>query len=302
MVWNKLAGKYDNLWVQKYSLEPTRKAVIKIIQDLNLIDSHIVDIKNEAGQNLEYNNVPYDGGHKVPIIEGTIISNDKNTIFAEDKNKKESPKYRIIDIGCGTGQLLDDICKTGIPCELTGFDKSSEMILSAKAKNIDATLFCADIAEDFADAIKREIPDVKEIENLSAPTQIESKPSSPVMFQKPKSDNLNLSNSGESDYLKFDLAICCHSFPYYKNKPGIVSKIHNMIRENGHAIFVQASINNPYDGFVMSLIEKTAEKADYLSREEFTELMKNKFEIISTFKIHEKWFMPSICGFVMKKI
>ncbi len=33
-VWDKLAKKYDDLWVQKYSLSPTREAVLKYIEKL----------------------------------------------------------------------------------------------------------------------------------------------------------------------------------------------------------------------------------------------------------------------------
>ena len=33
-VWEKLAHKYNNLWVQKYSLGPTRREVKKIVLPL----------------------------------------------------------------------------------------------------------------------------------------------------------------------------------------------------------------------------------------------------------------------------
>ena len=33
-VWEKLAHKYNNLWVQKYSLGPTRREVLKIVLPL----------------------------------------------------------------------------------------------------------------------------------------------------------------------------------------------------------------------------------------------------------------------------
>lgn len=51
----------------------------------------------------------------------------------------------------------------------------------------------------------------------------------------------------------------------------------------------------------MSVVEKTAEKADYLSKSNFKKLFESKFEIIEEFEIKEKFFMPTLAGFVMRK-
>ena len=56
-VWEKLAHKYNRLWVQKYSLGPTRREILKIA---------------------------------LPMLE-------------------ENPNLKILDIGCGTGQLIGEI-------------------------------------------------------------------------------------------------------------------------------------------------------------------------------------------------
>jgi len=202
MVWDVLAKKYDNLWVQKYSLAPTRKAVLKNIGKLDNIN-------------------------------------------------------KLLDIGCGTGQLLQEIYIKNKNIKLYGLDKSEQMIARAKDKNTGATLFCVDISED---------------------------------------------NIMETLGGGIDLVVCCHSFPYYKNKPEVINKIYNLLKESGYVIFAQASINSFYDKFAMSIVEKTAEKADYLSRRDFIALTEKKFEIKEEFQIHEKWFMPSICGFVLKKL
>ena len=202
MIWDKLARKYDNLWVQNYSLAPTRKAVLKNIE----------------------------------MIEGI---------------------HKLIDIGCGTGQLLQEIHIKNNNIKLYGLDKSEQMITCAKDKDTGAMLFCADISED---------------------------------------DIMDTLGGG------VDLVVCCHSFPYYKNKPEVIDKIYKLLNAGGQAIFAQASINNLYDKFVMFVIEKTAEKADYLSRIDFIALVEKRFTITSEFQIHEKWFMPSICGFVLNKL
>ncbi|MHB8127605.1 MAG: class I SAM-dependent DNA methyltransferase [Mobilitalea sp.] len=202
MVWDKLAKKYDNLWVQNYSLAPTRKAVLINIEKLDNIN-------------------------------------------------------KLLDIGCGTGQLLQEIYINNKNIKLYGLDKSEQMIAQAKSKKSGATLFCADISED----------------------------------------NILESLGGD-----FDLVVCCHSFPYYKNKPDVINKIYNLLNDRGYVIFAQASINSFYDKVAMSIVEKTAEKADYLSRKDFIALTEKKFEIKEEFQIQEKWFMPSICGFVLKKV
>ena len=56
-VWEKLAHKYDRLWVQKYSLGPTRREVRAIL---------------------------------LPLLA-------------------KEPSLKILEIGCGTGQLIREI-------------------------------------------------------------------------------------------------------------------------------------------------------------------------------------------------
>jgi len=198
MIWNRLADKYDQLWVQKYSLCPTRDYVLRLLRDMRA-DS-------------------------------------------------------LIDIGCGTGQLLDQVSQKHPQIKLTGIDKSEEMVRKCREKKIPGRFICGDIAE--ADHGKE----------------------------------------------TFDAIVCCHSFPYYENKPKIIEKVHGMLNESGKAIFIQASQNSLYDKVALWLVERTAEKAEYLSREEFCSLFESRFIIEERFTIRMKWFMPSICGFVMRRI
>ncbi|MDF1618210.1 class I SAM-dependent DNA methyltransferase [Petrocella sp. FN5] len=202
MIWNKLATKYDRLWVQKYSLEPTRRKVMVLIGGFN-------------------------------FQEATVL-----------------------DLGCGTGQLLDEIGRFYPRYKLYGMDKSEEMLKVAKSKKIKANWIHHNIDSD---------------------------------------------HILELDGKTFDLIICSHSFPYYKKKEHVLNQVEKYLKEDGIAIFTQASINNHYDNFVMKMIEKTAESAAYLSKAAFKKLVSRHFTITYTFTIHEKWFMPSIFGFVMRK-
>lgn len=83
-VWENLANKYNNLWVQKYSLGPTRREVLKIV---------------------------------VPLI-------------------KKNEKLRILDIGCGTGQLVYELSKRNENVNYLGIDVAHNMINEAKKNNL----------------------------------------------------------------------------------------------------------------------------------------------------------------------
>ena len=82
-VWENLAHKYNNLWVQKYSLGPTRREVLKIV---------------------------------MPLLN-------------------ENKKLKIIDIGCGTGQLIKEISKECENVNYLGIDVAENMIKIAKENN-----------------------------------------------------------------------------------------------------------------------------------------------------------------------
>ncbi|WP_010246691.1 class I SAM-dependent DNA methyltransferase [Acetivibrio cellulolyticus] len=196
-IWDKLSKKYDSLWVQKYSLTPTRKKVLSIL-------------------------------------------------------KRCKSDFSMLDVGCATGQLLSEVRNEFSRSKLFGIDKSEQMIELARSKNIDAKFDCV-YAEEY---------DTK---------------------------------------IKFDVVTCCHSFPYYQEKELVLKKVASLLNENGMAIFIQGSINGIYDRIVMSIVEMTAEKANYLSKKEFINQAKEYFVIEESFLIKEKWFMPSICGFVLRR-
>jgi ubiquinone/menaquinone biosynthesis C-methylase UbiE len=97
-IWDYWADKYDSLWVQKYSLGPTRKAIVDAL---------------------------------LPIL---------------DKDKK----YKILDMGCGTGQLLREIQAVfkDFNIEYTGIDISHKMIEICRLKDSNADYFVSSI-EDY---------------------------------------------------------------------------------------------------------------------------------------------------------
>ena len=196
-IWDKLSHKYDTLWVQKYSLKPSKNKILALI--------------GSADESLS-----------------------------------------LLDVGCATGQLLCEIKEKYPQAQLFGIDKSQSMIKAAKDKNAEIEFRC------------------QAAEELNADT-------------------------------KFDFITCCHSFPYYSNKTQVLQKLSQILKDDGKAVFIQAGINNLYDRFVMAIIEKTAEKADYLSKKDFCRMAEEYFAVEECFAIKEKWFMPSICGFILGK-
>lgn len=85
VIWDFWAKHYEGLWVQKYSLGPTRREVMLILKEKLKLDK----------------------------------------------------KYKLLDVGCGTGQLLREIKAkhTESELELLGIDFSKEMIQHAIEKD-----------------------------------------------------------------------------------------------------------------------------------------------------------------------
>ncbi len=206
-IWNFWADKYDKLWVQKYSLTPTRDYIVKVISET------------------------YE----------KYISND-------------SKKIKILDLGCGPGELIMEIYDKFENVEITGVDFSEKMLEISQKRNPKA---------------KHVKMDVAKLQNLKD---------------------------------KFNMIICTHSFPYYKEPEKVMKELNGLLDADGILHIGFASGNNLYDKFSLGFVKITTGPANYPSDKKFRKLIEPYFEVEKLKIIKEKFFMPRIAIYTLKKV
>jgi len=199
-IWNFWADKYDKLWVQKYSLKPTRDYVLKAISDMNI-----------------------------------------------DKN------IRVLDLGCGSGQLIHEMSHMFNNLNITGIDFSEKMIEMSQARN------------QMAQHIKLNADELYKIND------------------------------------KYDLIICTHSLPYYKEPEKVLMELSKLLNDDGNLLIGFASGNNFYDKLILSFVKLTTGPANYPSDEGFRKIISSFFKVESLGIIKEKIYMPRIAVYKLKK-
>lgn len=93
-IWNFWADKYDDLWVQKYSLSPTREYMLEAMSEI------------DSNENI-----------------------------------------KILDLGCGPGQLINELYDKFKNVEITGVDFSEKMLEISKKRTPQAAHIKLDAAE-----------------------------------------------------------------------------------------------------------------------------------------------------------
>ena len=97
-IWDFWADKYDRLWVQKYSLKPTRDHIVIVLSDY--------------------------------------------------KNKfKNNEELKVLDLGCGPGELIRDLGREFVNIDVTGIDFSEKMIEISKKRNPRAKHLIMDVSD-----------------------------------------------------------------------------------------------------------------------------------------------------------
>jgi ubiquinone/menaquinone biosynthesis C-methylase UbiE len=101
----------------------------------------------------------------------------------------------------------------------------------------------------------------------------------------------------EPDQRPFDMIVCSHSFPYYPDGEAALRNMADMLRPGGQLLISQACTNSMYDTIILKLTGLTTSKAVYRSSEQMTELGRSLFSELKTFRISEKFFVPSLYFF-----
>ncbi|MCI5196436.1 MAG: class I SAM-dependent methyltransferase [Candidatus Electrothrix sp. AW5] len=99
----------------------------------------------------------------------------------------------------------------------------------------------------------------------------------------------------------FDLIVCSHSLPYYTDGEAALHKMAKMLRPGGQLLLSQACIDTLYDAVIMQLTGLTTSKAVYRSSQDMIELGQSLFSELKTFRISEKFFVPSLWLFQWMK-
>ena len=200
-IWNFWADKYDKLWVQKYSLKPTRNYIVKALSKY---------IKNDG--------------------------------------------IKVLDLGCGTGELIFELTNKFNNLEVTGIDFSEKMIEISKKRNPSAKHLKMDASE------------------------------------------LNVLDT------KYDIIVCTHSLPYYKEPKNVFKHLNNLLSDEGKLLIGFASGDSIYDKFILGFVKLTTGKANYPSDNEFRAMIFPFFEVENLKIIRKKFFMPRIAVYTLKKV
>ena len=221
IVWEKLAHKYNRLWVQKYSLGPTRREVLKIV---------------------------------LPLLE-------------QDKSLK------ILELGCGTGQLIHEIASRYPEVNYLGIDVAENMIAAAREAN--------KVKQDANESIQKGKLDTKK--SITTNRNLE--------FRVCPVENFDVKE-------KYDIIICTHDFPYFPDKEAVMHKIAGLCSERAQIIIVNSSTNSLKDLIINFFLKATTSKAKYLSIEEMKKLFeKSRLRVKAIRIIRERFYMPTIALF-----
>ena len=101
---------------------------------------------------------------------------------------------------------------------------------------------------------------------------------------------------------KYDVIICTHSLPYYKEPEIVFKELNRLLSDNGVLFIGFASGNNFYDKFILSFVKLTTGPANYPSDENFRQLISSYFQVENLKIIKEKFFMPTIAVYTLKKV
>jgi len=205
-IWDFWAKHYENLWVQRWSLKPTRDAVVE----------------------------------------------ELSMIYQRDDT------FTLLDVGCGVGELLEEIRATFPKVRVYGLDYSLRMTEKSKER-VPEGVTCHQAVEDLESNNKTIFPEV------------------------------------------FDVIICTHSFPYYKDQSKVIQLFYRRLAPNGRLLLAFASASTFYDRKVMPLVKLTTGYAKYPSKDALREMTKGCFTYEKERNVKKHYWMPTLLFAVLQR-
>ena len=92
----------------------------------------------------------------------------------------------------------------------------------------------------------------------------------------------------------FDVLVCSHSFPYYPDGEAALHIMAALLGPGGQLLLSQACTDSIYDAVIMKLTALTTSKAVYRSSQEMMQLGSTLFRELKTFRITDRFFVPSL--------
>lgn len=187
-------------------------------------------------------------------VQKVSLGPTRDYVLREIKEIARDRKLRLLDLGCGPGELLSELGEHSPQLELTGVDYSPRMLQVSQQRNGKA---------------KHILLDAADLDKLES---------------------------------RYDIIVCTHSLPYYKDPKDVFRKLSKLLTENGRLIVGFASGNSLYDKAVLSCVKLTTGRAHYPSNREFVDLVKDYFQVRKLNLIKKRaFFMPRIAVYTLGK-
>jgi len=99
----------------------------------------------------------------------------------------------------------------------------------------------------------------------------------------------------------FDVILCTHSFPYYRDQQRVLRLFHRRLKEKGLLILAFASETTFYDRRIMPLVKLTTGNAGYPSDKELQRMTADLFRIEKEENAAIHFWMPTLLFAVLRK-
>lgn len=187
-------------------------------------------------------------------VQKVSLGPTRDYVLNEIKEIAHGRNLRLLDLGCGPGELLYELGEKCPQLELTGVDYSPRMLQVSEQRNGKA---------------KHILLDAADLDKLET---------------------------------RYDIIVCTHSLPYYRDPKEVFRNLSRILTENGRIIVAFASGNSVYDKVVLSGVKLTTGKAHYPSNREFVDLVKEYFQVLKLNTLNKRaFYMPRIAVYTLSK-